>query len=300
MEPDELKRYDSFEPTIELDKNLTFSSIGPYLFKEKSGSNYMRLTFHVVHKDTLCDFTCDIFTQSRCERIIQVYSILGVNPHILCPHDVIYEDGKGFIITPICHGSLRSYVSIHGKLLEEKVRSFMKQICDSVNYCHLKNILHCDLGLYNFVFIDEDQTQIVLARFYVARLFNDSDSCNYRTKHVVKLRTPGNTHYVSYDMREFEVQATYDDNLRRISPLSYSGKLSDSWAIGAMLFVLCQGFHAFSLEDTFNSTVLYSHIYSKPIKITHRISPLCEDLIRHLLNRRNRLRCVDIKLHLHW
>lgn len=59
---------------------------------------------------------------------------------------------------------------------EEECKEIFKQILESVNYCHQKNIIHRDLKLENVVFTDKLRTFIKIIDFGVSSLFKGEKS----------------------------------------------------------------------------------------------------------------------------
>ena len=113
--------------------------------------------------------------------------------------------------------SLNNYIKSKSEksLIDEEVRFIFKQVCQAVNYCHSKNIVHRDIKMEN-ILIDE-QRQIKLIDFGFSVQISLDNKLN------IYCGTP------SYMAPEIH------------SRKDYYGPPVDVWALGVMLFAMSCG-----------------------------------------------------------
>ncbi|XP_070569690.1 myosin light chain kinase, smooth muscle-like isoform X2 [Ptychodera flava] len=106
------------------------------------------------------------------------------------------------------------------ELTEKEVVSFMRQICDGVNYMHQQQIIHLDLKPENIMCISKDSTEIKLIDFGLARKYDPKESI----KEMV-----GTPEFVAPEVINFDA-------------LSLA---TDMWSVGVICYVLLSGLSPF-------------------------------------------------------
>ncbi|EGR32769.1 protein kinase domain protein [Ichthyophthirius multifiliis] len=113
--------------------------------------------------------------------------------------------------------SLNQYLKIQPRkrLQEDNAKKIFKQIVEGINYCHEKNIIHRDIKLENIMLDNMNNAKII--DFGFSLQIPDNKKLN------IFCGTP------SYMAPEI------------ISKVEYFGQKSDVWALGILLYVMCQG-----------------------------------------------------------
>ncbi len=80
-----------------------------------------------------------ILKQTRHKNIVRLFEYFQTSKHVL----IVIELSSG--------GDLLSYVRKRRQLKEDVAKSIFKQICEAIQYCHSKRILHRDIKLDNIL-----------------------------------------------------------------------------------------------------------------------------------------------------
>jgi serine/threonine protein kinase len=80
-----------------------------------------------------------ILKQTRHKNIVRLFEYFQTTKHVL----IVIELSSG--------GDLLSYVRKRRQLKEDVAKSLFKQICEAIQYCHSKRILHRDIKLDNIL-----------------------------------------------------------------------------------------------------------------------------------------------------
>ncbi len=92
------------------------------------------------------------------------------HPNVIKLKDVLFEDGRLFLIFEYADCDLKKFIDRHKKgLPPELVKSFLYQILAALNYCHAHRVIHRDLKPQN-ILIDKNGI-LKLADFGLARAF---------------------------------------------------------------------------------------------------------------------------------
>ena len=113
--------------------------------------------------------------------------------------------------------SLQSYLKskTSRKLEELEAKRVFRQLCQGINYCHNKNIVHRDIKLENILLDDESNVKVIDFGFSI---------CIPPEKSLtIFCGTPS---YMSPEI---------------VSKLQYKGCPSDVWALGVVLYALLCG-----------------------------------------------------------
>lgn len=144
----------------------------------------------------------------------------GTDQHLMPNYNNVY------VIFEPHHGDLHSYMKEKKRLEEPEAKHIFRQCVEAVNSCHENGIIVRDIKLKKFVFIDKERTKVALANLEDCLVLDD-DADNDLIK-----SQQGCPAYVSPEV---------------LNPLqtSYSGRLSDSWSLGIILFTLLIGRYPF-------------------------------------------------------
>ncbi|RNA32699.1 tribbles -like protein [Brachionus plicatilis] len=123
-------------------------------------------------------------------------------------------------------GDLHSYMKEKKRLEESEAKHIYRQCVQAVMDCHDNGIIIRDIKLKKFVFLDKEKSQIGLANLEDC-LILDEDA----TDDLIKSQQ-GCPAYVSPEVLN-------------PSQSSYSGRLSDSWSLGIILYTLLIGRYPF-------------------------------------------------------
>ncbi len=170
----------------------------------------------------------------------------------------------------ISGGELYEYINSRKRLGEKEALIFFHQIVSGLDYIHKLNISHRDLKPENLLIDSKRNLKIV--DFGLSNIYKDDEL----------LKTPcGSPCYAPPEM---------------IAGKVYSGRISDIWSLGVILFVMICGYLPFD-ED--NNYFLYKKILEGKFEYPNFISESAKDLISNILitdpNRRFTLE--QIKLH---
>lgn len=149
------------------------------------------------------------------------------HPHIikLETYFQIESDYLALLLEYARGGTLKEHIKEKGKMQEYEVRDIMRQILNTLNYLHVKEIIHRDLKLENLVFEDSSRKVLKIIDFGIAGLFENDHS------------KAGSLSYIAPEV---------------ICGLSLASKPSiDVWSMGCILFELLTGEKLFkgSRED---------------------------------------------------
>ena len=145
----------------------------------------------------------NVLTRLEHDNIIKLYSYCATE-----------ENKIALIMQYASGGTLSSYIKSKEKIEESEARVILKQILETVKYCHSQQIIHRDLKPDNILFNDSTHEQIKIIDFGISTLLHDK---------------------------------TRAGSLNYISPEVLSGKDSSSlpsvdiWAIGCILYEMLTG-----------------------------------------------------------
>ncbi|SAM08856.1 hypothetical protein [Absidia glauca] len=209
---------------------------------------------------------------AKVEREIEILKSLR-HPHIVKLIEVVETDAKiGIILEYASGGELFEYVLSHRSLEEDITRNLFAQLISSVKYMHVKGIAHRDLKLENMLFLDAEQTHLLVSDFGFA---NDDKrdllktSCGSPTYAAPELVFP--------------------------SSKGYNGQAADIWSLGVILYCMVCGYLPFDDDphnpESANLNQLYQYIKTSPLSFADRASLDVQDLIRHMLQPDPNNRC---------
>lgn len=160
------------------------------------------------------------FIMEGSERIFSFKEI------IFDSNDFLKKEQYVYVIFNLFYGDLHSYMKEKKRLDETEAKFIFRQCVEAVNDCHQRGVIVRDIKLKKFVFIDPEKTKIALTNPEDC-LVLDEDAENDMIK-----SQQGCPAYVSPEVLN-------------TSQVKYSGKLSDSWSLGIVLYTLLLGRYPF-------------------------------------------------------
>ena len=219
-----------------------------YAIKEISTQNYSNETLYNLSREYL------ILKEMSHKNIIKFHTFFSY-------------DNKFYIVMDYARGGeLSTLLENKKRLTEEKAKIIFKQIYNAVCYIHSKNIIHRDLKPNNILFLDEEQTHIVIIDFGISGVANG----NQRDK--VKAGT------VKFLPPEMLSGKEFSSNTKL-----------DMWALGVILYRMVEGCYPFegkNYKEIINSIFKDKLQFLPKIKISN---PL-KELIGGLLEKNYRFR----------
>lgn len=162
-----------------------------------------------------------------------------------------YEDEEHvyLVMEYLPYGNLLKRVSDNGSLSEAQIKGFLRDLLQTMNYLHSKDIVHRDLKLENILMTDENTLDFKIIDFGLAY---DGRSIQKR-----KCGSPG---YVAPEILRNE---------------EYNYKI-DIFSIGVILYIMFHGEHPFEASEM--SKILKKNLECK-LKIKKSISKQAKDVI---------------------
>ncbi|ODV83585.1 hypothetical protein CANARDRAFT_179854, partial [[Candida] arabinofermentans NRRL YB-2248] len=182
-----------------------------------------------------------------------------------------------FVLDYASNGELLALIKKHGTMNEESVRYYSTQMIDAVSYMHDNGIIHRDLKPENILIDDEMKVQIT--DFGTAKILDSNPDGSY----------PSDTRANSFvGTAEYVSPELLNDK--------YSGKCSDIWALGCIIYQMIAG------KPPFKATNEYL-TFQKVIKLQYAFSAGFPMVIRDLVKRilvlkvKDRIKMHEIKQH---
>ncbi|KAI8342579.1 kinase-like domain-containing protein, partial [Chlamydoabsidia padenii] len=209
---------------------------------------------------------------AKVEREIQILKSLR-HPHIVKLIEVVETDTHiGIVLEYASGGELFEYVLSHRSLDEDTAKNLFAQLISSVNHMHGKGIAHRDLKLENLLFLDSQQTHLVVSDFG----FSNNDKKDFLSTCC------GSPTYAAPEL-------IYPSN-------GYRGEAADIWSCGVILYCMICGYLPFDDDpdniEGANILQLYRYIRSRSLSFPGFVSDDAQDLIRHMLQPDPVYRCT--------
>lgn len=148
---------------------------------------------------------------------------------------------------------------------EREAANVIRQVARACQYMHARGVIHRDFKPENLVFLDEENTQICVTDFGLARFVNLEAGALKKA-----CGTPG------YVAPEILHRREYDSQI-------------DLWSIGVILYILLCGFPPFAHRDKRELyKLIRKGVYTFPKPYWDTVSKEAKDCVRHLL-------CTDPK-----
>ncbi|XP_008785793.1 serine/threonine-protein kinase ATG1t [Phoenix dactylifera] len=144
------------------------------------------------------------------------------HPNIIRLLDVFQVDGCIFLVLEFCSGgNLATYIQQKGRVHENTVRKFMKQLGAGLEVMHAHHIIHRDLKPKNILLSTPSSDAVLkIADFGLSRAVHPGEFAD---------SVCGTPFYMAPEVMEFQ---QYDDKV-------------DMWSIGAIFFELLNGYPPF-------------------------------------------------------
>eukprot|EP00340_Litonotus_pictus_P003327 CAMPEP_0170527232 /NCGR_PEP_ID=MMETSP0209-20121228/12697_1 /TAXON_ID=665100 ORGANISM="Litonotus pictus, Strain P1" /NCGR_SAMPLE_ID=MMETSP0209 /ASSEMBLY_ACC=CAM_ASM_000301 /LENGTH=657 /DNA_ID=CAMNT_0010817625 /DNA_START=442 /DNA_END=2415 /DNA_ORIENTATION=+ len=176
------------------------------------------------------------------------------------------------------HGNVFNEVKKYGKLDERTSRNYFAQVCEAVNYLHLKGYVHRDIKPENILI--DSQKSLKLCDFGGAVLMNENEERK--------------TFFGTYEYMAPEI----------IEGNKYNSGV-DIWALGILLYEFLHGYSPFRITDKKKDIKEIYQIYENIIvnngdlSFDNNLSPEVIDLIKLLLtkDKAKRVSCEAVLLH---
>ncbi|ORX94335.1 Pkinase-domain-containing protein [Basidiobolus meristosporus CBS 931.73] len=272
----QLKTKDSTETTISTPPEKGAKNrrcIGEYQFNKTLGAGSMGKVKLGVHIHTGEKVAIKVIPRNRREnhhkqspeaiekeenkeiRVIREAAIMSLldHPNIVKMKEMIVHNHHYYLILEyVSGGQMLDYIISHGRLKEKQARSFARQICSALDYCHKNSIVHRDLKIEN-ILIAEDGS-IKLIDFGLSNLFSTRSHLSTFC---------GSLYFAAPELLHARV---------------YTGPEVDVWSMGIVLYVLLCGKVPF---DDQNLPALHAKIKKGHVEYPSWLSSEC----RHLLSR---------------
>ena len=183
------------------------------------------------------------------------------HPCIVRLHEVLASQKKIYLVIElVTGGELYDRVAHDGHLNEVKVRRYLQQLVDAIDYCHSKGVYHRDLKPEN-ILLDTSSDTVKIADFGLAAVVDLHAPAKERM-----LRTLcGSPNYVAPEVLREE---------------SYDGAKADVWALGVIAFMMVSGRLPFHSE---NMPELYRQINKAEYRVPGYVSNGMRYLLRKVL-----------------
>ena len=112
-------------------------------------------------------------------------------------------------------GQMLDYIISHGRLKERSARSFARQICSALSYCHANSIVHRDLKIENILISKTGNIKII--DFGLSNIWSPHSNLNTFC---------GSLYFAAPEL---------------LNARSYTGPEVDIWSFGIVLYVLVAG-----------------------------------------------------------
>lgn len=198
------------------------------------------------------------------------------HPNILKVFEFFEDEGYFYIVTEYCSGGdLFETISQQKKFTEKRAAEIIRDILSAIQYCHQKNLVHCDLKPENLLF-DSQNPQLNNIKVID---FGNSSFCEPGTTLKYK---QGTVYYVAPEV----LKGCYDHKC-------------DVWSLGVILFLLLSGkppFNGATENRIFEK--IYKGEYSMEGIEWANISEEAKDLVKSMLTydyneRPNASKCLE-------
>ena len=202
------------------------------------------------------------FSNEDLYNISREYLILRqmMNKNVIKCYNSFAHDKKFYTVMDYAEGGeLSCLLKEKGILSESLAKNLFKQIYDAVCYIHSQNIVHRDLKPNNILFLDKEQTQIVIIDFGISGFSNG----NQRDK--IKA---GTTTFLPPEMVSGEEYS--------------SNRKLDIWALGVILYRMVEGVYPFEGKNTkeIAMNIMKSKLeFNKKIRISYQLKTLIEGML---------------------
>ena len=203
------------------------------------------------------NLSCQIYPKHPTTQFLKLAPLLMASVEgVQQPIDMFNQDDYVAFLYPPSYGDLLGHLKSKKRLSEAHAASYFKQIINIVANAHHQGFILRDFNLKKFVFTDSSRKSIKLCNLQDAivgsDLLEDRRCCPF---------------YVAPEM---------------LQPGPYSGRATDMWITGIILYTLIVGHYPFSDVNT-SPQILFSKIRSGSYQIPENISLQAKSLITSLL-----------------
>ncbi|KAI5618924.1 tribbles-like 2, partial [Silurus asotus] len=228
-------------------------SVGKYVLHKKIAEN----VFKAANVHSGKHLFCKVFPISRYSQSLAVYFHLPVHPNLHHPSEIILGHSTAYAFFEHMYGHLYRYVQFSKALCEDEALSLFHQVVSVVAHCHNNGVVLHSLNLKNFFFKNAERTQLTLCTLEDAFILEKDDFVS--GKHTCPV-------YISPESLQPES--------------TFSGKASDVWTLGVMLYTLLVGSYPF-IHSNLNG--LYRKIQKCKFNLPEILSPKAKCLICSIL-----------------
>ncbi|XP_002738751.1 testis-specific serine/threonine-protein kinase 2-like [Saccoglossus kowalevskii] len=179
------------------------------------------------------------------KNIIQVFDVMDLGDRVYITMEIAG------------HGDLLDYIKLRGAIKEETANQMFLELCDGIEYCHEKNIVHRDLKCENILL--DVNNHIKITDFGFARRIHDGD---------MSKTFCGSAAYAAPEI---------------LQGIPYDATGYDIWSMGVILYIMVCG--SMPYDDT-NVKKMVKDQMEKGLGFSRskKLSTECKDLIKHMLN----------------
>uniref|UniRef100_H2Z4X5 Protein kinase domain-containing protein n=1 Tax=Ciona savignyi TaxID=51511 RepID=H2Z4X5_CIOSA len=282
-------------PTFIPDGSHTVSRIGKYILVEHVEGHNSGNVFRAVDYNTEEEFICKVYDKREYRKVLDGYFRVAPHPNINCVVDVIVGATKAYLFllpgVPLqdkkslpdddklgFHAeNLHSYVRSKRRLAEVVAAPLFHQVVAAVAHAHGHNIILRDLKLRKFIFRDAERNELMLESLDEACVL-DNDDDFIADRHGCP----------AYASPEIIMCTASQSTLSRSAPSGslqcggYSGKASDVWSLGVMLYTILVGRYPFHESDPRS---LFAKISRGHFNLPESLSSEARNLICNLLRK---------------
>ena len=173
--------------------------------------------------------TNDILTESEIINEIEILKKLN-HPDIVKILEFYKTDQAYYLINEYCPGG-ELFHKVEQKLSETQISVIFKQILSGLSYLHSKNIVHRDLKLENILISDTEYVSITGEEYLDIKII-DFGNAKFFEKSITNNSIVGSSYYMAPEIF-----------------MKKSGKESDLWSAGVILYMLVVGSPPFRGES---------------------------------------------------
>ena len=208
--------------------------------------------------------TLDITTESEIINEIEILKNLN-HPNIVKVLEFYKTDQAYYIVSEYCNGG-ELFNKAESHLSERQICVIFKQILSGLYYLHSKNIVHRDLKLENILISDIEYVPLTGEEYLDIKIIDFGNAKHFR-KAIINKSIVGSSYYIAPEIF-----------------MKKSGKESDLWSAGVILYMLIVGHAPFEGEsDKKILSRIQKGVYEKNDLRYQKASPEVKDLIVKLL-----------------
>ena len=208
--------------------------------------------------------TLDVITEEEIINEIEILKKLN-HPDIVKILEFYKTDQAYYIVSEYCSGG-ELFTKAETHLSENQIAVIFKQILSGLSYLHSNNIVHRDLKLENILISDVEYVLITGEEYLDIKIIDFGNAKHYK-KNIKDSSIVGSTYYIAPE--------TF---------MKKSGKESDLWSAGVILYMLIVGCPPFGGEsDKQILSNVQKGVYGKNYSRWQNASNEVKDLIEKLL-----------------